>query len=162
MKKNSLSLVIVMSLSMITFAQVKQGDIELFQKYFGTEKMVLVKDYMDLTPAQDSVFWDDYNAYETERQELGKRKIQLIDKYLKAIEGLSETNAVEMVNEVNAIDVEYKALQKKYFKKMSKTIGTVKAAQFYQFESYLNNVINLMIQENIPFVGELELNRKKK
>lgn len=162
MKKIALSLVVLMSLSMITFSQVKQGDVELFQKYFGTEKMVLVKEYMKLTPAQDSVFWNDYNAYETERQELGKRKILLIDKYFKALEGLTEANAVEMVNEVNAIDIEFKALQKKYFKKMTKTIGSVKAAQFYQFESYLNNVINLMIQENIPFVGELELNLNKK
>lgn len=39
---------------------------------------------------------------------------------------------------------------------MSKKIGPVKAAQFYQFENYLNNVINLSIQESIPFVGELE------
>jgi hypothetical protein len=45
---------------------------------------------------------------------------------------------------------------------MSKTIGSVKAAQFYQMESYINNVINLGIQENIPFVGELEQMHNKK
>jgi hypothetical protein len=39
---------------------------------------------------------------------------------------------------------------------MTKKIGPVKAAQFYQFENYINNVINLIIQENIPFVGQME------
>jgi len=156
MKKVVLLIAVFLSLSALTFAQMQQGDIQLFQKYFGTEKMALVKEYMKLTPAQDSVFWSDYNAYETARLEIGQRRIQLVDKYLKTIEGLTEVKAVEMINEANAIDVDFKALQKKYFKKMTKTIGAVKAGQFYQFEGYLNNVINLMIQENIPFVGELE------
>jgi hypothetical protein len=74
---------------------------------------------------------------------------------------LSADKATEMVNEANAIDVEFKKLQKTYYKKMSKTIGEVKAAQFYQFEGYLNNIINLGIQENIPFVGEIDLMFKK-
>jgi len=50
----------------------------------------------------------------------------------------------------------FKKLQKKYFKTFKEKIGSVKAAQFYQFENYLNNVINFYIQQSIPFVGELE------
>lgn len=66
-----------------------------------------------------------------------------------------------MVKEEATITLAFKKLQKTYYKKMSKSIGEVKAAQFYQFENYLNNVINLAIQENIPFVGELDLMFKK-
>jgi hypothetical protein len=149
-----------MFFSMFTFAQVQDGDIKLLQQYYGTEKMAVLKDYMALTPAQDSVFWDDYNAYESARLELGKRRIQLIEKYAKDLMALNADNATEMVNEANAIDVEFKKLQKTYYKKMAKKIGEVKAAQFYQFESYINNVINLSIQESIPFVGELQKYRK--
>jgi len=58
--------------------------------------------------------------------------------------------------------VAFKKLQMTYYKKMSKKIGEVKAAQFYQFEAYINNVINLSIQESIPFVGELQKYRKQK
>jgi hypothetical protein len=162
MKKITLLFSAMMCFSFFTFAQVQEGDIKLLQQYYGTEKMAVVKDYMDLTPAQDSVFWDDYNAYEKIRLELGKRRIQLIDKYAKDLMALNADNATDMVNEANAIDVEFKKLQKTYFKKMSKSIGVVKAAQFYQFEAYLNNAINLSIQENIPFVGELQKYRKQK
>ena len=162
MKKATLLFSAFMLFSVFTFAQVKEGDIQLVQQYFGAEKTLLVKEYMDLTAAQDSLFWKDYNAYETARQELGKRRIQLVDKYAKSITSLDATKADEMINEANAIDISFKKLQKQYYKKMSKTIGEIKAAQFYQLEGYLNNVINLSIQESIPFVGELEQMHNKK
>jgi hypothetical protein len=161
MKKIALLFSAFILFSMYSFAQVQEGDIKLFQQVFGTEKMAMVKEYMNLTPKQDSVFWKDYNSYEAARQELGKRRILLIDKYANSIMNLSAENASEMVKESVAIETGFKKLQQQYYKKMSKTIGEVKAAQFYQFESYINNVINISIQENIPFVGEIEHMRKK-
>jgi ATP-dependent helicase YprA (DUF1998 family) len=161
MKKLTLLFGAFLCASMFTFGQVQEGDIKIFQQLFGTEKAAMVKQYMNLTPQQDSLFWKVYDSYETERLELGKRRIRLVENYANSIMSLSADKATEMVNEANAIDVEFKKLQKTYYKKMSKTIGEVKAAQFYQFEGYLNNVINLSIQENIPFVGEIELMFKK-
>ena len=162
MRRITLLVSALICFSVYTFAQVQEGDIKMLQQYYGTAKTTVVKDYMDLTPAEDSVFWKDYNAYETARLELGKRRIQLIDKYAKNIMDLNAENAPEMVNEAIAIDMEFKKLQKQYFKKMSKTIGVVKAAQFFQFESYINNAINISIQESIPFVGDLQKYRKQK
>ncbi len=161
MKKITLFFSAFLFASMFTFGQVQEGDIKIFQQLFGTEKAAMVKQYMNLTPQQDSLFWKDYNAYENQRLELGKRRIRLVENYANSIMSLSADKATEMVNEANAIDVEFKKLQKTYYKKMSKTIGEVKAAQFYQFEGYLNNIINLGIQENIPFVGEIDLMFKK-
>jgi hypothetical protein len=161
MKKLTLLFGAFLCASMFTFGQVQEGDIKIFQQLFGTEKAAMVKQYMNLTPQQDSLFWKVYDAYEAQRLELGKRRIRLVENYANSIMSLSADKATEMVNEANAIDVEFKKLQKTYYKKMSKTIGEVKAAQFYQFEGYLNNVINLSIQENIPFVGEIELMFKK-
>lgn len=162
MKKATLFFSTFMLLSIISFAQVKDSDIQLFQQYFGVEKTALVKEYMNLTPAEDSLFWKDYNAYETSRLDLGKRRIKLVDQYFTSIQDLDATKADEMVKEVNSINLEFTKLQLKYYKKMSKTIGSVKAAQFYQMESYINNVINLGIQENIPFVGDLEQKHDRK
>ena len=156
MKKTALLISSFILFSLFTFAQVNEGDVQIIQKYFGVEKMALLKEYMNFSPQQDSLFWKDYNAYETDRQELGKKRIQLIDEYMKAINNLDESKATSLVDRSNANEIAFKQLLKKYFTKFSKTIGPVKAAQFYQFENYLNNIINLTIQENIPFVGELE------
>lgn len=161
MKRISLLFSAFLLLSMYSFAQVQESEIKIIQQYFGTEKAVLVKDYMDLTPKQDSAFWPVYNAYEAERLDLGKKRIYLIDDYVKNLMTLTDEKALELVKEANAIDVAFKKLQLTTNKKMTKAIGAVKAAQFYQFENYLNNVINVGIANNIPFVGEMEQIRKK-
>jgi|WetSurMetagenome_2_1015567.scaffolds.fasta_scaffold545359_1 hypothetical protein len=161
MKKITLLLSAFMCFSIFSFAQLQKGDINIIQQYFGIEKAALVQEYMDLTPSQDSAFWPVYNIYEAERMELGKRRIMLIDDYVNNLTTLTDTKATELVKEANAIDVSFKKLQLTYNKKMTKAIGAVKAAQFYQFESYINNVINLGIANNIPFVGELEKMHKK-
>jgi hypothetical protein len=161
MKKITLILSMLMCMSLFSFAQMQQGDIKIIQQYFGTEKAALVKEYMTFTPKQDSAFWPVYNAYEAERLELGKRRIMLIDDYVKNLTSLTDAKATELVKEANSIDVTFKKLQLTYNKKMTKAIGAVKAAQFYQFESYINNVINLGIANNIPFVGEMEKMHKK-
>jgi hypothetical protein len=139
-----------------TFSQNKEGEIELLQQYFGVEKTSLIQDYMKFTPKQDSAFWPVYKEFEKERLSLGKQRIKLVEEYMKNIEKLSDSKATSMVDKSNSIEIAFKNLQKKYFSRMSKAIGPIKAAQWYQFENYLNNVINLSIQESIPFVGELE------
>ena len=155
--KKQLIFIAIMVFSAITLsAQVSKGDVELFQKYFGAEKAVMLKEYMQLSPAQDSAFWPIYNKYENQRLALGKQRVELIDTYLKNIEGISEIDAGKLVDKGVSLEIAFKNLQKRYFHEMSKKIGPVKAAQFYQFENYLNNVINLSIQESIPFVGDLE------
>ncbi len=120
MKKITLLLIGSLFMASGLFAQVTEGDLQLVQKYFGAEKMTLVKDY------------------------------------LNTIANANEAKATELVDRSNANEIAFKQLQKKYYSKMAKTIGPVKAAQFYQFENYINNIINLSIQEAIPFVGELE------
>ena len=156
MKKLIVIFTLLLFVSVTLFAQVSRGDIQIVQKYFGVEKAALLKQYMAFTPKQDSAFWPVYNKYENERLALGSQRIALIDAYLKNVKDITEAQATEMVDKGVALEIKFKSLQKKYFSEMAKKIGPVKAAQFYQFENYINNVINLNIQENIPFVGDME------
>lgn len=156
MKKQILFLTMLLFASVTMFAQVSKGDIQIVQKYFGVEKATLLKQYMAFTPQQDSAFWPIYNKYENERLALGAQRLTYIDAYMKIIKDITEAQATDMVNKGVDLEIKFKNLQKKYFTELAKKIGPVKAAQFYQFENYINNVINLNIQENIPFVGDME------
>lgn len=152
--------------SLNLFSQISQGDITIAQQIYGIEKAALVQEYMAFTPHQDSVFWPIYENYERERQEICKQRISLVEEYLNNIEDITADKATELVSKSTKLEISFKKLQKKYNKQISKKIGSVKASQFYQFENYLNNVINITIQENIPFVGSLhqkysEKNSKK-
>jgi hypothetical protein len=156
MKKQILFLATLLVGSISLFSQVSQGDIQLVQQYFGAEKTAMLNEYMAFTPEQDSVFWNIYKTYEIERQALGSKRITLTDEYINTISNITPEQATKLVDQACELEINFKNLQKRYFHEMAKKIGPVKAAQFYQFETYINNVTNLMIQENIPFVGELE------
>lgn len=156
MKRNIILTAVFILSSVVLSAQVSKGDVELVQKYYGLEKAAMLKDYMKFTPKQDSAFWPVYNKYENERLALASQRIELVDEYMKKIEGISDADAAKLVDKAVALEISFKNLQKKYFHELSKKIGAMKAAQFYQFETYINNVINLSVQESIPFVGELE------
>ena len=43
---------------------------------------------------------------------------------------------------------------------MCKIIGGKEAAKFFQLEDYLENTIRISIQEQIPFIGEMDLMKK--
>jgi hypothetical protein len=74
---------------------------------------------------------------------------------MKNVQDITEAKAMEMVDKGIAMEIRFKTMQKKYFSEMSKKVGPVKAAQFYQFENYIHNILNLSIQESIPFIGDL-------
>lgn len=156
MKKQIIILMVLSMVSITMFAQLSKGDVQIMQDYFGAEKTILVKEYMAFSPLQDSLFWPIYHEYEQARLELGKERIANVEEYVKNVVNIKEDVAVDLVNKSLSLEIEFKNLQKKYFKKITKKIGAVKAAQFYQFESYLNNVVNTSIQQSFPFVGELE------
>lgn len=153
MKKIVLLFLMLGSLNL--FSQISQGDIQIVQQLFGVEKTALIKEYMAFTSLEDSAFWPVYDNYERERLELGGQRIKMVEEYVNSVQDITAEKATDLVNRSTGIEMSFKKLQKKYFKQMSKAIGPVKASQFHQFENYLNNVINLTIQENIPFVGEL-------
>ncbi len=131
-------------------------DINLIQSLWGIEKKAIVEEYMDLAPEQESAFWAEYETYETARKELGKQRINIISEYVGSFEDLTDEKASELMNKAIANNIAIQKLAKKTFKKMSKSVSPVKAAQFIQLENYFITSIQMYLQENLPFIGELE------
>ncbi len=55
--------------------------IDLMQSVFGMEKKAMIAEYVKIDPAQADAFWVQYDAYETARKELGKKRIALLEQY---------------------------------------------------------------------------------
>jgi Spy/CpxP family protein refolding chaperone len=131
------------------------NEVDYYQSLFGMAKKTLVSEFVDLKDYPADQFWALYDAYETERKELGKSRLDLLENYAKNYLTLDEAKTDELVKQM---DVQKKNLDKlifKYYKKMSSAVGTKPAAQFYQMENYLLSAIRLAILESIPFIGEL-------
>lgn len=131
-------------------------DIKLVQQAFGRDKKVLLGEYLKLDSVQSAKFWPIYDAYEEERRKLGRDRIMIIDDYAKNYEKLTNEKADELVKKIMVNDDAFAKLQKKYYEQVKKATSALVAAQFLQFEYYIQTSIRSEIQEEIPFIGEIK------
>ncbi len=151
-----IALIIAMStfLSNSTQAQTNKEEVDFYQALFGAEKKVLIAEFLKLD--SNDPFWAIYDAYETERKELGINRLQLLSDYVENFTSLDDVKTDEIVKSTMKQKKSSDVLIDKYYKKILKTSGSKVAAQFYHFENYLLSAIRLSIYENIPAIGELD------
>lgn len=140
-----------------TQAQSTKDEVALVQSAFGMTKQQMVKDFMKLTEAESASFWTIYDEYEAARKEIGKKRISNIEEYANSYAKLTDANADKVINNSFGIQGEFAKLQKKTYKKLSKAISPLRAAQFTMFESYIENAIRMEILDSVPLIGEFDV-----
>ena len=156
-----LTLLAMMAFSTFTIAQADiKEDVDYIQREWGLKKMDVVKSYMDLKEPQATEFWKMYEAYEVERKALGKIRLNLLNDYAMHAESLSADKADEIAKATLKNFTAYQKLYTKYYGKAKKILGAVGAAKFIQAENALQTAINHETQLAIPFIGQLEKEKK--
>lgn len=153
MKKLLFSFITLCMLSISTQAQSDADVDNFFQTIFSMEKQVLVESFINPSPETAVEFWEVYEAYETERKELGKQKMVLLQKYVDTYGNTSDEDVTKLVSEMISLNSSSTKLINKYFKKLKK-VDAVEAGAFYQIESYIAAKVKAEILEQIPFFGE--------
>jgi len=128
----------------------------LFKEAFHKEKKELVTEYMKLTPDQATKFWPLYDEYNQSKGAIGKERLGIIDDYATHLSTLTDAQADDLAKRLFKNDKALASLDEKYYKKLSKSIGGVKAAQYLQMEQYFTTTVRSAIQEEIPFIGEID------
>lgn len=146
----------ILSLAAAGFAQSNKEEVDLVQSIFGMEKKAMVAEFIKLDGAQKDAFWAAYDQYETERKELGKKRIDLLNKYAAGYGNMDDAGTDKLISETMALQGQNDKLIESYYKKIKKSCGSKTAAQFYQFESYVLSEIRAAIMENIPLIGEFD------
>lgn len=137
-----------------THAQTR-SELEIIKDVFKVEKKALVADFLKLTDDQASKFWPIYDKYETERGVISNMRIDNITKYVDEYMTLTDEQADELAKKKIEIETKTLALKKKYYKTVSKELGSLKAASFIQLEEYIALAIDASIYESLPLVGEM-------
>jgi hypothetical protein len=137
-------------------AQSNKEDIALIQAMFGKEKKELVTQYLTIPENQSAKFWALYDEYEDKRKALGRERISVLEGYAKDYKTLDSKKATALMGKKFAWAQKYTQFQQTYFTKFSTAIGGLQASKLMQLEDYLENNIRLAIQNEIPFIGELD------
>lgn len=133
-----------------SFSQVSPEEVEYIQSIFGMEKRAAVKEMLSLNANSDA-FWKLYDEYEVERKDLGKDRINLLEKYADNYDSMSNEDIDELIKQSMDLSTKTDKLINKYYKKIKNETGSVPAAQFYQIEHYLQSEIRAGI------LGEMEM-----
>jgi hypothetical protein len=155
MKKTLLTTLMV-AITCFAFSQSNKEEVDLVQSVFGMEKKSMAAEFIKLEGAQKDAFWTAYDEYETKRKDLGKKRIDLLNKYASSYATLDDASTDQIIKDVMKLSDENDKLISSYYTKIKKGSGVKAAAQFYQFENYILSKIRAEIMENIPLIGEFD------
>ena len=154
MKKLSL-LMISMIISIASYSQSVNEEVDFVQAAFGMEKKAVVSEFIQLSDAQSQAFWDLYDQYETTRKENGKKRVALLLQYAEQYNTMTDEQADAWTKEVIKLQTATDKLIATYYNKIKKATSATVATQFYQIENYILTGIRMEILDNVPFLGEM-------
>jgi hypothetical protein len=159
--KKILLIAICVMFAIATQAQSNNNEVSFLQSAYGMTKKDLIANFMKVTDKESAGFWKVYDEYEVARKDYGQKRIDILTQYAKSYGNLNGEKATQLIKASLANQIVFSKLLDKTFKKMSKELNPVRAAQFVQAEMYLENAIRMGIADEIPMIGEFEKSQKK-
>jgi hypothetical protein len=150
--KKYILLVSAIFLASFAWAQSNKEEVDLMQAAFGMDKKAVVADFVKPSDAQKAAFWKLYDEYETQRKELGKQRIVLLQEYADQYQTMTPVQADAWTKKVMELQKKTDGLIVTYYGKVKLASDGLVATQFYQIESYILTAIRMQVLENVPFV----------
>jgi hypothetical protein len=159
MKKLLITLAFMAGAYGIQAQEFNTDEIAYIKDALKAEKKDLVKEYMALTDADAAKFWPLYDEFQNQRAGIARERLQIIKDYASQYKMMTDDQAKSLVKRAMKNDKANLKLKDKYFKKISKKVSPLKAAQYIQMEDYFQTLVRYEVQDAIPFIGDIE--RKK-
>ena len=137
-------------------AIAQNNEAEIMLSMFKVEKKALLMDFLNLNEEEAAAFWPVYETFNMDRGEISKKRIALITKYADEYNTITPEQVDELVVESFKIRASLEKLHKSYYKKFKKLVGAKRAAQFVQYERFVDNAINTELNNSLPLIGELD------
>ena len=147
-------IIIISALFMASFAsaQSNKEEVDFMQAAFGMDKKAAVAEFVKPSPAQKDAFWKLYDEYETQRKDLGKQRITLLEEYAGKYKTMTSEQADAWTKKVMDLQKKTDNLITTYYGKVRSATDGIVALQFYQMENYILAVIRAQVLDEIPFV----------
>jgi hypothetical protein len=150
--KKFLLITAVLFLASFAFSQSNKDEIALMQAAFGMDKQSIVAEFVKPSPAEKDAFWKIYDEYETQRKELGKQRIELLEQYASQYQTMTSEQADAWTKKVIELQKKTDALIVTYYGKVKSVTDGVVATQFYQIENFILTAIRAEILDAVPFL----------
>ena len=145
--------ILLAGVTMPALAEDKPADnMQLVKEKMKADKKLLVAENMQLTEKEDKAFWPVYDSYQKDLGKLNERLLKLIDEYAQNYETMTDQAAQGLTNKYLALESERVKMLQSYVPKISKAVGSKKAARYLQLENKISAVVKFELAANIPLV----------
>ncbi|RPD38242.1 hypothetical protein EG028_25430 [Chitinophaga barathri] len=136
------------------------ADNDIVFRLFGKTREDLFSNYLHITRSEQTEFTEALMQYENEKAPFTEERIALLRLYNEKFQSVDEQMMTELTKSIIKNDKEFVSLQIRYYRRMIKLLGSNRAAMFFQLDNYLELSSRLYIQDGLPFIKELETDRK--
>jgi len=135
---------------------------DLVTQIFGKNKESLLNDFLKISPLEERAFQSAFLEYETEKSPRLTERIALLKMYNEEFSSIDEKKMNSLTRQFINNDLEFGRLQMRYFRKFNKLLGATRAAKFFQLDNYLEQSTRVYLQNQLPFIKELESDKLAK
>lgn len=149
MKKNNLTLLLLLLFSIISYAQPR---IKEKREQIKALKVAFITNELSLTSEEAAAFWPLYNAYDNKQMEIRHKKIKsFIDKMDRdGIDSMSEKEAALLLAQSESIDEEVFLNRKKFINSLKGVLPSVKIIKLKRSEDDFNKKLLQQYREKGP------------
>ena len=151
--KNIIYALVTLLFANVAYSQASNDYLEVQREILKTEKKALVAEAMQLTEEESTVFWPLYNEYNDKMYLLDTKIYDLVLKFSKEYETLTDEQAIDLWKESQSIRAEIFKLEKSYLKKFQKIMGGKKVLRYFQVESKIDKLMAAQQTLEIPLAN---------
>ncbi len=133
------------SINLRAYTELLRGDVR-------AQQVAILTELMDLTEAEEAVFWPIYREYDAELAKLNDERVALIAEYAAAYDQMSDATADRLAHAALDLDARRQSLIAKYYERVKAALSPKLAARFLQVEHQLLTLIDLQISAALPVV----------
>lgn len=123
---------------------------ELQRQILLSEKKLAVLQNMELTESEKEAFWPVYDQYQDELFKVNRKTGQLVMKFAKAYQSLTDDQAKELMREYVQIEKERVKLTESLIMKFEKVLPPKKVMRYLQVENKLDIMARYELSKGIP------------
>lgn len=143
---------------------VAQADkvLESVRADMRADKVAIVTEAMNLTPAEGEKFWPVYRQYEAEVVKLNDKRIAILKDYAAKYITMTDAEAKQAAERFFDWETSRTQLRKNYFTRFAKATSSLTAAKFFQIEHRIDLLVDLELASEVPglFVKSASMERQ--
>ncbi len=117
-----------------------------------TDRKVLIRRAMQLTPEEDQKFWTPYRQYSDDMEKVRDLRIKVITDFAANIDNMTDKVARQILKDWLDYSERTVKVRRKHLNSFLKVTSYPKVIRFYQLENKIDTIINFAIAMQVPLI----------